>query len=115
MTVKATGAEVKSFYTDEKFWPKGVIHEDEVITIDGIAADEGSVDLEQDLSDTCIVEITDGYVTNETYDKDLGSFEAYFKKWRKQQDTAFLSVSVPKDKLDAVLSAIKAAGGKVNK
>jgi hypothetical protein len=115
MTVKATGAEVKAFYTAEKFWPKGTIHEDEVITIDGIAFDEGSIDLGTELSDTCIVAITDGYVTNDTYDKDLGSFESYFKKWRKQQNTAFLSVAVPKDKLDAVLAAIKAAGGKVNK
>ena len=115
MTVKASGAEVKAFYTDKKFWPKGTIHEDEIVVIDGIPVEEGSVDLGEDLSDTCIVEITDGYVTNDTYDKDLGSFENYFKKWRKQQDTAFLSVSVPKDKLDAVVAAIKAAGGKVSK
>jgi hypothetical protein len=39
------------------------------------------------------------------------TFEAYLKKWRKQQNTVYLSVSVPKDKAEAVKAAIKAAGG----
>ena len=37
-----------------------------------------------------------------------------FKRWRKKQSTVYLSVSVPKDKVDAVRAAIKAAGGTVS-
>jgi hypothetical protein len=38
--------------------------------------------------------------------------EGHFKKWRKAHSTAFIAVECPKDKLDAVIAAIVAAGGK---
>jgi len=119
MAVKANGAEVKAFYNDKAWWPEGVWHEEEEIEIDGVAIEEGQVDLGKDLSDISLVKIAGGCVFKEIAGseghttKDLGSFESYFKKWRAQQKTATFIVSCPKEKLDAIVEAIKAAGGKV--
>ena len=112
MTVKTTGAELKSFYSDETFWMKGVWHEDERITINGIVL-TGAVDVDSIL-DADVVTIKDGYMANEKYEK-LGTFENFFKKWRKQQTMIFLSVEIPVEKVDAISQAIIAAGGKVRK
>ncbi len=113
MAIKAIGAEVKAFYSDPVFWPDGVWHEDEIIEINGVQVEEGEINLET-VQDNCIITIVDGFVTNEQ-GKNLGSFEGYFKKWRKLQNTVMLYVEVPKDKLYAVETAIKASGGKIKR
>lgn len=108
MATKATGAEFKLFYNNEKLW-QGKWHEDEEVTVDGVLAD-AEFDLST-VADESRLTISHGYVANEAGD-DLGSFEGYFRKWRKAQATAFLAVEVPLDKVDAVKAAIIKAGGK---
>lgn len=111
MATKTTGAELKAFYDDKNFWPEGTWHEDEEVTIDGASVPD-DFDFYA-VSDVATLVIANGFVTNNDGD-DLGSFEGYFKKWRKQQSTAFLAVEVSHDKLEAVKAAIIAAGGKVS-
>lgn len=110
MATKTTGAEFKAFYSDKTWWPEGVWHEDEEITIEGEPpADD--FDLSEVADDVRMV-LANGYVTNDKGDE-LGSFDGYFRKWRKKQTTAFLAVEVPLDKVDSVKAAIIAACGKV--
>lgn len=108
MATKTTGAEFKAFYYDKAWWSDGTWHEYEEISVDGQPAPEDLADI----SDGAKVVVANGYVTNEAGD-DLGSFEGYFRKWRKKQVTAFLAVEVPLEKVESVKSAIIAAGGKV--
>lgn len=111
MATKTTGAEFKSFYSDKAWWPEGVWHEDEEITIEGEApADDFDL---SDVADDARMVLAFGYVANDEGDE-LGSFEGYFRKWRKKQTTAFLVVEIQLDMVGAVKAAIIAAGGKVN-
>ena len=107
---KTTRAEFRAFCTDKAWWPDGTWHEDEEVSIDGAQVDDDT-DLSS-VEDGGRLVLANGYVTNEQGDE-LGSFEGYFRKWRKKQTTAFLAVEVPLDKADAVKAAIIAAGGKV--
>jgi len=112
MTVKTTGAEFKRFYEDGAWWDNdsgNIWVEDEVITVDGQEQTDG-VDLNA-LSDGALVVITGGYVYG--LDGDEPSLEAYFKRWRKQQNTASFLVECDISKLEAVKAVIKAAGGRV--
>lgn len=113
MSTNTTGAELKAFYTDPLFWPEGAYHEDEEIIADDVH--KTSDDNIADLPDTAVVKIANGAVLGlpGVDDEDAPSFEGHFKKWRKQNSTAFLSVECPKDKLDAVIAAIVSAGGRV--
>lgn len=111
--IKTNGAEFKRFYTDDAFWPDSdgsTWHEDELVTVDGKC-------YEQDYSnvpDSAVVTIADGIVFSHKWDSESApSFETYFKRWRKLQTTETFTVEAPKDKLDAIKAAIKAAGGKV--
>jgi hypothetical protein len=110
MATKTTGAEFKAFYEDKTFWPEGAWHEDEEVTIDGAEPPE-DFDLSSVPDNTKLV-LANGYVTNTDGDE-LGSFEGYFRKWRKKQTTTFLSVEVPHEKAESVKAAIIAAGGRV--
>ena len=110
MATKTTGAEFKAFYSDKAFWPDGTWHEDEEVTIDDELPPDG-FDL-SNVADNARMVLSNGYVTNEQ-DEDLGSFDGYFRKWRKKQTTAYLAVEVPHEKAEAVKAAIIAAGGKV--
>ena len=110
MATKTTGAEFKAFYGDKKWWPDGMWHEDEEITIDGSLPPD-DFDLSS-IADGARMVLANGYVTNEENDE-LGSFEGYFRRWRKKQTTTFLAVEVPHEKAEAVKAAIIAAGGKV--
>lgn len=111
MATKTTGAEFKAFYSDKAWWPEGVWHEDEEITIEG-EPPSGYFDLSEVANDARMV-LANGYVTNDNNDE-LGSFEGYFRKWRKKQTTTFLAVEVQNDKVEVVKAAVIAAGGKVN-
>lgn len=115
MTTKTTGAELKRFYNDPTFWIDGVWHEDVMIlSKDGSQEEEIS-----EIPDFMAVSIVGGTVLYSGpghapwSGEDGTSFEAYFRRWRKAQNTACGIFECPKDKLDAVLAAIKEAGGKV--
>lgn len=111
MATKTTGAEFKAFYSDDAFWPEGTWHEDEEVTIDGELPPD-DFDLSA-VADNARMVLSNGCVTNKQ-NEELGSFDGYFRKWRKKQTTTFLAVEVPHEKADAVKEAIIAAGGKVN-
>jgi hypothetical protein len=111
--IKTTGVEWKAFHDDESFWKEGYMLDDEVITVDGSAFDPYA-DITT-IPDAAQVTVDGGYVYDQDADKDLGSLESFFKKWRKLQVNVYLTVEVPKDRLDVVLDAIKTAGAKAIK
>lgn len=111
MSTKTSGAEFKKFYSDKLLWEDGTYHEDEEITIDGTVIDSNEHDL-LFLSDNARVTLSGGYVKTDD-GMDLGSFESYFKKWRREQDTVVLLVTVKKEALKAVKVAIINAGGAI--
>ena len=112
MTVKTTGAEFKRFYFDDAYWPDGAWHEDEEIEVDGSPILEDAA--LEDVPDSAVMKIAGGTVIGlPDWGDDGPSFEAYFKKWRKAQNTTSLVVECAKDKEDAVRAAIWAAGGRI--
>lgn len=120
MSVKATGAELKAFYSDKTFWPdpgKSVNdhtwHEDEEILVDGVALDPDA-DI-MGVADDAKAVIAGGVVRGPKWgDSEGPSFEAYFKKWRRRQGTAILVISVPKDRESALRSLLSEFGAKVS-
>lgn len=112
MTVKCSGAEYKRFYNDDAYWKNGASHEETEVLADGVDVTYNDVDK---IADDAVVEICGGFVFDEIEGKDLGSFESFFKKWRKKQNTATLIVECDLTKVDAMKAAVKAAGGKVVK
>jgi len=109
MAVKTTGAEFKAFYSDESIWPEDSWHDDAILSVDGVDQSDG-IDVDT-LSDTATVMIEGGYVKG--LEDEEPSLEAYFKRWRKKQNTVMFAVSCDKSVADAVKAAIRAAGGKV--
>lgn len=114
MPTKTTGAEYKAYLEekDPQWWPENAYMDDEVLTVNGKSNENDFSFDSSKLEDSDVVVIECG-----SYFKDLvsesTSLEAHFKRWRKAQNTAWCSFECPKDKLDAVKAAIKAAGGKV--
>jgi hypothetical protein len=110
MTTKTTGAEFWRFYNDRNFWPEGSWHDDTLILVNG---EEVGDYTRETIPDDAKVVIEGGIVYLDERGKDDVAFESYFRRWRRVQSTASLTVEVPKDKLEAVKAAIRAAGGKV--
>lgn len=118
MATKTTGLELKEFYGAEDYWTQTVNgariefwHEELVLKVNGIVQ-ENEIEIAS-LKDHDVVTIVAGIVLNDHPSISDYSFESFFKGWRKQTNTAFLSVEVPKDKLEAVKASIRDAGGKV--
>lgn len=119
MATKTTGAELRAFYNDDSYWLKSgdgnsddVWHEELVLEVNGVEqSDDFSIN--EDLKDEDQVKLVNGHVLSTREGFADRSFESFFKAWRKQQNTVYLSVAVPKEKLDAVCAAILAAGGSV--
>ena len=96
MTVKTTGAELKRFYFDEAFWSDGAWHTNEEIEVDGSPLSE-DIGIE-DVPDGAVVKIAGGVVIGmPDWGDDGPSFEGYFKKWRRLQNTASFVVECAKD------------------
>lgn len=113
MAIKTTGAEFKRFYNDDVYWPPadGIWHEDEILTVNGVVQEDG-VDTDA-IPDEAEVKIEGGIVFGRDWDGNEPSFEAYFKRWRKKQNTASFLVECDLSILEAVKAAVKAAGGRV--
>ena len=112
MTAKTIGAEWIKFYADDVFWPKGAWHEDEEITIDGKPWSE-----DEDLAQPPAVgemTVSGGIVYLSSDHREGPSLEAYFRRWKKLQDTVCMVIEVQKDRADAVRIAVVSAGGKVH-
>lgn len=119
MATKTSGAELKTFYNDDDYWLKtpgstsdDIWHEDVVLMVNGVEQAE-DFSITDDLKDEDQVTIVDGVIFSNLEGFNDRSFESFFKAWRKKQNTVYLSVTVPKDKLEAVRAAIKAAGGSI--
>jgi hypothetical protein len=112
MPLKTTSKELTAFLADKTFWPDqrdhNVFHEEVTLKVNGV---EKEWDALPELTDNDSVTITGGYVQSIGPVEVDCAFEVYLKKWRKLQNTVYLSVSVPAEKLEAVKAAIKAAGG----
>jgi hypothetical protein len=112
MMIKTTGAEWKAFHADNAYWAEFCV-EDEVVTVNGATVDEYSFDTDS-LAPGDKVTVDGGWVADQATGSDKQySLETFFRRWRKQQTTAYLSVEVSKEKVDAVRAAIIASGGKV--
>lgn len=59
------------------------------------------------------VTVSGGTIRGGSDENDYISFEATFRKWIKRQNTRTILVEVDATKYDAVMAAIKKAGGKV--
>ena len=116
--MKCTGKEFKAFFNDAVFWHPGddenerTYMDDVIVSINGDEFDDW---LESDISDNCKVEIISGVVLHCAKGSEEQSLNAYFKRWKKEQTSMTFIVECDKSKYDAVVAAIKAAGGKVAK
>ena len=111
MATKTTGTELKRFYADPEFWPDGIWHEDEEISIDG---EDPPEDFEiEKIPDDAVCLVANGVVMGPPLEGKEPSFETYFKRWRKKQTTTTLVVECEILKLDVIKAAIKSAGGHV--
>jgi hypothetical protein len=113
MAIETTGAEFKRFYDDTEVWGTendgSVYCDDEVITVNGVDHTEGVYT--EDVPDDARVTLTGGYIYG-LGDRPL-SFELVFKRWKKGQETASMVVECDIGLLDAVVAAVKSAGGRV--
>lgn len=110
--IKTTGAEWKAFHADNAYWGEFYV-EDEVVAVNGGQVDRCEFDVGS-LSDSDRVTVDGGWVADQAAGSDKEySLDTFFRRWRKQQTTDYLSVEVPKDKAEVVRAAIVAAGGKV--
>lgn len=115
MPTKTNGAEFLRFYDDPKYWPEnsGVYHEDEIFRVDGEAVVD-DFDMSK-VAATAVIEIEGGAVLDSPLyeNKTEPSLEAYFRRWKKEQNTVSLVIECPKNKVDAIKKAVRAGGGKV--
>ena len=112
MSVKTTGAELKQFYLDNAYWPDGAWHEDEDIEVNGSPLSEDSSI--EEVPDDAVVKITGGAVIGlPGYENEGPTFEGYFKKWRKAQNTVTFVVECDKKDVDVLKTNIRTFGGKV--
>lgn len=111
MAVKTTGYEFKRFYNDKNWWKEGTWHDAVVLLVDGEELD--NQDEYDYILDSAKVVIDSGVVfLSETTDDGV-AMDSYFKRWKKAQTVRSIVVEVDISKLDAVIAAVKAAGGKV--
>lgn len=110
---RLNGAEWKAFYRDKGYWPDDgtILHDDVLIHLDGKASEVMMSDPDS-IADSAILEIETGDVVTKSLER-LISLEGYFKNWRKEKTTAFFGVECDKSQVEAVRSAIEAAGGKI--
>lgn len=126
MAVKCTGAEFLRFYNDKAWWfsregktaqsdDENTVWEDACVLVNGEQIAEYEFDFDKDLKPTDTVSVSGGVVFGKVVGAKEPSVEAYLKRWLKAQSTTSILIDCPKEKLDAILAAIKAAGGKVRK
>ncbi|GLF57956.1 hypothetical protein VNPA152081_18120 [Pseudomonas aeruginosa] len=106
MSIKTTGLELKAFWSDESVWPADSYVDGVHLKVNG--QDDNSEDIEA-LNDADQVVLEDGYFCDANDEGE--NLLTVFKRWRKKQNTSYISASCPKELEEAVRAAIKAAGG----
>jgi len=125
MTVRCSGAEFLRFYNDQNWWfsDKGPVevgdeeatwYDDAIISVNGQPTEDLDVNFQSGIRPTDEVSVEGGIVKGKVVGASGPSLEAYLSRWRKAQSTTTISVECPRDKLDAIIAAIKAAGGKAS-
>lgn len=111
MSVKTTGAEFKKFYADPKYWGAEQWHDDEAMSVNGVPCDDG-IDPDK-LADDAVVSFEGGivFMDQSTRPVEGPSFEAYFKRWKKEQTMTSVVVELPIDQLEHFKALIKASKG----
>jgi hypothetical protein len=111
--MKLSGVEFKRYYQDPEFWPEGLWHDDEEITVDGVAPEPGADLLA--IPDTCVIDVKGGVLLLEKGESRFAgiAMDSHMRAWQRKQTVRNLLVEVDESKLEAVVAAIKAAGGRV--
>ena len=115
MTVKTTGAEFKRFYNDKTFWPDDAAtgsetyHDDELIYVNG---EEYSLDIDK-IPDAATVKIDGGIVFNAKFGGEEPSFDGYFRRWKRKQNTVSFVVECDVCHAELVKKMVRLNGGKV--
>lgn len=113
MATKTTGADLKRFWNDKASWPEGMYWDDGAILVNG--SDSDNIDLST-VDNEAEISIHDGIVLHESdtdWNKTAPTLEAHFLNWQKKQTTRILLVEVPIERLEAVKTAMTAAGGQI--
>ena len=117
MKRKLTGAEFKRFYDDPIVWgvedsrtrSDATYVDDLLITIDGIETEDFEPER---ISDGAEVEILSGYLVHpqKGVPEDFAAAAVW---WKRRSSMVLVVAEIDRSKLDALLAAIKGAGGKV--
>lgn len=102
--VKTTGAEFAKYYADPKVWPDGAYHDREEISVNGEYVDEYD-----DISGDARVLIECGDVIFE--DGSSVEMTKHFRKWKKSQTTAFITIECDKNLVEQIKSELKKISG----
>ena len=119
MATKTSGTELKAFYADRDYWVVSPDSNGDDAWYEGLVLEVNGVEQGDDFSIISDLELEDqvtiltGVVFANRENFQCASFEAFFIAWRELQKTVHLTVTVPKDKLEAVRAAILAAGGSI--
>ena len=112
MAVRTTGVEWKRFFNDRAAWRPGVRYEDAEIIVDDKLWEGDAADLAT-IPDSAFLSISGGIVYLLLSDTNGPTLEVYFRRWRRLQNTVFITCEAPRTSADAVRDAIIAAGGLV--
>lgn len=98
-----TGAEFKAFYNDNSFWSRDAGIEELELSINGkVVSDDIDVAA---LKNSDEIRILDGY------ESDSDSLVAdLFTQWKTEQTTTYITVTVPKNRLDEFKALVDNAG-----
>ena len=107
--MKITGKEFKEFMKSD-WGHHDAYMEDEEILVDGASSDAIIL---TEIPDTSKVEIRGGMVYVEFDNREGKPLLSILRSWKKAQSTDRILVEFDKSKRDAIISAIKNAGGKV--
>lgn len=106
--LKMSGAEFKDWQNAE--WGEDAWWDDYVIFIDGKEVDDYDPD---EISDQCRIEIHGGVVLLDRNGEKQVSAAAHFRNWKRSKTHSTIVADIPLGRMDEVIAAISAAGGKV--
>lgn len=109
--VKTTGAELKAFCQDERYWDDGkgcnLWPADVVLNIDGQEVSNPEIN---SIPDDAVVEILKGVVMS--VDSAGDNIDEYFTKWKFAQTHVGVVCGIPRDKLEEFKVLVADFGGK---
>jgi hypothetical protein len=92
MSIKMKGVEWNKFYNDDSFWKEGVWYEDLSITVGGFEVEDHDL-----IDDAAAIKIDGGVIHFDEEATQSISFESAFRKWRKAQKVAYITIEIPND------------------